>query len=131
MLKSIFPRVGIINKDIKFHVYVELCLNFSNIATDYYADLNAYFDNINNRQTSCLQVGLFHITDLRLYSLLLKDENSPPIIFKLTNNDIPLAVRAMEQGAFDIIVRPIKEESLKRLIMNAINNQQNKEREVS
>lgn len=124
MSRCTFSKVGVIDKDINFHIYVELCLNYCEIAIDYYADLNSYLNNVNNKGTKCLLVGLYHMDDFRLYSSILKNKNGPPIIFVLTNINIPLAVRAMIDGAHDVLVKPLAEESLKKLILQTIDDHQ-------
>lgn len=120
MCRSKFPKVGIIDKDINFHNYVELRLNYSKITIDYYADVNAYLNNIKSKQTRCIFAGIYNHYDIQLYLPILHNDEAPHIIFMLPNDDISLAVCAMKQGAFDVLVKPATERILRNIIFYAI-----------
>jgi two-component system, LuxR family, response regulator FixJ len=67
-----------------------------------------------------LDVRMPGVDGLKVQKLLRQQHASTPIIFITGHGDIPLAVRAMREGAFDFIEKPVRDDLLTASIDSAL-----------
>ncbi|MCD6039069.1 MAG: luxR [Gammaproteobacteria bacterium] len=67
-----------------------------------------------------LDIRMPQMSGLELQAQLNVRQNSLPIIFMTGHGDIPMAVRAMQAGAFDFLTKPFNDQILLDLIYKAI-----------
>lgn len=73
-----------------------------------------FLDNRNKRRFDCilLDVRMPGVDGLEVQKQLRRRHASIPIIFITGHGDIPLAVRAMREGAFDFVEKPVQDDIL-------------------
>ena len=67
-----------------------------------------------------LDIAMPGLNGLELQRALARDGIAPPIIFLTGRADIPMSVRAMKQGAVDLLTKPVNDEDLIKAVRNAI-----------
>lgn len=84
------------------------------IPMDAYATPHEYLDRRESFQASCLllTVRMPQMSGLELLRRLQDRPDAPPAIFLAEQADVPTAVEAMRQGAFDFLQTPVSEQHL-------------------
>ena len=75
----------------------------------------------NNNGCLILDIRMPGLGGLELQQKLIEMDCSLPIIFITGHGDIPMAVEAMQQGAFDFIQKPFRDQELLDRITDALN----------
>ena len=88
-------------------------------------DATAFLDQYSPESAGCvvLDVRLPGISGLDLQRELAHRGASPPIILMTGHGDIPMAVRAMKQGASEFLVKPFEEAELLDAVAAALRHQ--------
>lgn len=88
-----------------------------------YDSAKAFFDGIAGNPPSCVlfDVRMPGMDGLEAQRLLAKQEPRLPVIIITGHGDIDMAVRAMKEGAFDFIEKPIDDAKLVSSIASALN----------
>lgn len=73
-----------------------------------------------------LDVRMPEMTGMALQDLLRRKHIQIPIIFMSGHSDIPMAVRAMKEGAFDFFTKPFNHHALLEAIQHAIEQDRNR-----
>lgn len=81
-----------------------------------------FLDNRNKRRFDCilLDVRMPGVDGLEVQKQLRQRHVSIPIIFITGHGDIPLGVRAMREGAFDFVEKPVQDDILTASIEAAL-----------
>jgi two-component system response regulator FixJ len=83
----------------------------------------------NNDGCLVLDIRMPGLSGLELQQKLIEMESSLPIIFISGHGDIPMAVEAMQKGAFDFIQKPFRDQELLDRISEALNIARKREAE--
>jgi FixJ family two-component response regulator len=67
-----------------------------------------------------LDIAMPGLNGLELQQALTRAGSAPPIIFLTGRADIPMSVRAMKQGADDLLTKPVKDDDLLKAVHRAI-----------
>jgi two-component system response regulator TtrR len=84
------------------------------------ADFLAIFPSTQTEGCLLLDIRMPQMSGLELQAQLNARQNTLPIIFMTGHGDIPMAVRAMQAGAFDFLTKPFNDQVLLDLIYKAI-----------
>jgi RNA polymerase sigma factor (sigma-70 family) len=81
-----------------------------------------FLDTYDRDQPGCvlLDVRMPRTSGLELQRRLAADRRSPPIIIITGHGDVPMAVRAMKDGAFDFIEKPFNDQVLLERVQEAV-----------
>lgn len=82
----------------------------------------SFLSTFNPQRIGCLilDVRMQKMSGLELQEALNKKEAHLPIIFLTAHGDIPMTVRAMKDGAFDFLTKPVNGAQLLDLVDNAL-----------
>jgi len=83
----------------------------------------------NNNGCLVLDIRMPGLSGLELQQKLIESGSSLPIIFISGHGDIPMAVEAMQKGAFDFIQKPFRDQELLDRISEALNTARRQESE--
>ena len=83
----------------------------------------------NNNGCLVLDIRMPGLSGLELQQKLIEMDSSLPIIFISGHGDIPMAVEAMQKGAFDFIQKPFRDQELLDRISEALNTARMREAE--
>ena len=83
----------------------------------------------NNNGCLVLDIRMPGLSGLELQQKLIEMGSSLPIIFISGHGDIPMAVEAMQKGAFDFIQKPFRDQELLDRISEALNTARMREAE--
>lgn len=116
------PRIFIVEDDDAVRESLQLVLESLGHTVSAYASAGAFLEQFNSDLAGCL------VLDIRMPGMngmelqrKLNDSNSMlPIIFVTGHGDVPMAVEAMQQGAFDFIQKPYREQELLEKIERAL-----------
>jgi FixJ family two-component response regulator/chemotaxis methyl-accepting protein methylase/anti-sigma regulatory factor (Ser/Thr protein kinase) len=87
-----------------------------------YGSAEAFLSDVEHPHFRCLIVDLTltGVDGLQLLSRLRLEHLSPPMIFVTGQADLPMAVRAMREGAADFLLKPLRPETLRESIARAL-----------
>ena len=91
-------------------------------ACEIFESADAFLKNHSDERSGCLvlDIRMPGMGGLELQDKLLDTESSLPIIFITGHGDIPMAVEAMQKGAFDFIQKPFRDQELLDRIQGAL-----------
>lgn len=116
------PRIFIVEDDDAVRDSLQLVLESLGHTVSAFASAGAFLEKFNSDLAGCL------VLDIRMPGMngmelqrKLNDNNSMlPVIFVTGHGDVPMAVEAMQQGAFDFIQKPYREQQLLEKIERAL-----------
>jgi two-component system, LuxR family, response regulator FixJ len=119
---STAPRIFIVEDDDAVRESLQLVLESLGHTVSAFPSASAFLEKFNSDLAGCL------VLDIRMPGMngmelqrKLNDSNSMlPIIFVTGHGDVPMAVEAMQQGAFDFIQKPYREQQLLEKIDRAL-----------
>jgi RNA polymerase sigma factor (sigma-70 family) len=119
---STTPQIFIVEDDDAVRESLQLVLESLGHTVSAFASAGAFLEQFNSDLAGCL------VLDIRMPGMngmelqrKLNDSNSMlPIIFVTGHGDVPMAVEAMQQGAFDFIQKPYREQQLLEKIERAL-----------
>ncbi len=114
--------VYIVEDDLSFCRSLQCLLHALGFKTDAFGNAQTFLQKPNIERPACLllDVNLPDMDGLRLQQALNDLGRMVPIIFMTGYGTIPLSVRAMKQGAFDFLPKPLDAEELQRAICRAL-----------
>lgn len=97
-------------------------LNTEGIATQAFATAEDFLQGWSASWSGCIMVDIRMpgISGLKLQEELNARQNLMPIIFLTGHADVPIAIRAMKQGAFDFLEKPYSDHELLASIKSAL-----------
>ncbi len=92
-----------------------------------YPDAKAFLDAAHDEHPACLilDVRMPGMSGLQLAREAQVRRQAWPIIFVTGHGDVPMAVEAMREGAFDFLQKPFREETLIQRVQRAIEQDHN------
>lgn len=116
------PTVFIVDDDPIICQAISWLLDSVGISSESFAHAQAYIDAYNSNRQGCLliDVRMPGMSGLELQQHLKEQYNPLPIIMVSGHGDVPMAVRAMQAGAMDFILKPFNDQLLLEKIQTAI-----------
>ena len=124
------PLVCIIDDDDAIRESLRLLLYANGLRSLHYASADAFLADADAHDFDCLllDIRMPGMDGMELFRLLQRRRFAAPIIFITGHGDIPLAVSAIKEGAFDFLTKPFMDGELLPKVEAAI-GQHNEERE--
>jgi two-component system response regulator FixJ len=123
-------QICIIDNDEAIRESLHLLLFADGLSSCTYESADAFLAKETREQFDCmlLDIRMPGMDGLELFSILRQDQLQYPVIFITGHGDIPLAVSAIKQGAYDFLTKPFMEGELLAKVHAAIaHNRSNKE----
>jgi FixJ family two-component response regulator len=116
------PLVCIVDDDEAIRESLRLLLYASGLGSHGYASADAFLADQGAREFDCmlLDIRMPGTDGLELFRELQRRQVAWPIIFITGHGDIPLAVTAIKQGAWDFLTKPFREGELLEKVNGAI-----------
>jgi two-component system, LuxR family, response regulator FixJ len=108
------PQVHLVDDDPDVRSAVSLLLKTENFRVTAYADARAVLEGVDASTPGCLvlDVRLPDMDGLTLQRELKSRGVQMPVVFITGHGDIPMAVRAVSEGALDFLEKPFHDEAL-------------------
>jgi FixJ family two-component response regulator len=116
------PLVCIVDDDEAIRESLRLLLYASGLGSHGYASADAFLEDETAREFDCmlLDIRMPGTDGLELFRELQRRQVAFPVIFITGHGDIPLAVSAIKQGAWDFLTKPFREGELLEKVNGAI-----------
>ena len=125
------PLVCIVDDDEAIREALRLLLYSEGLQSVAYESADAYLSASEQPKCTCmlLDIRMPGTDGPELFRILKKQHLTFPVIFITGHGDIPLAVSAIKQGAFDFLAKPFREGELIKKVKAAIRQfQQDREK---
>jgi two-component system, LuxR family, response regulator FixJ len=108
------PQIHLVDDDPDVRSAVSLLLKTENLRVTTYADAKAILEGVDASTPGCLvlDVRLPDMDGLTLQRELKTRGVQMPVVFITGHGDIPMAVRAVSDGALDFLEKPFHDEAL-------------------
>jgi FixJ family two-component response regulator len=108
------PLVCIIDDDDAIRESLRLLLYANGLRSRHYPSADAFLADADAHEFDCLllDIRMPGMDGMELFRLLQRRRFAPPIIFITGHGDIPLAVSAIKEGAFDFLTKPFMDGEL-------------------
>lgn len=116
------PTVFIVDDDRNILRAMQFLLESVGLASEVFASGDAFLRRFDPEQPGCLvlDIRMPGLDGLELQEQLLAAGSALPVIFVTGHGDVPMAVEAMQKGAFDFVQKPFREEDLLERIQAAL-----------
>ncbi|WP_019557189.1 response regulator transcription factor [Thiomicrorhabdus arctica] len=114
--------VYVVDDDQQVRESLQWLLDSVNITTQLFKSGQAFLDTFSAGLPGCviLDVRMPDINGMDLHRLIKKVDQHFPVIIVTGHADVPMALRAMKEGAFDFIEKPYNDQHLLERIQVAI-----------
>ena len=118
------PNVCIVDDDEAIRESLRLLLFAGGLSSCAYESADAFLADSDPPHIDCmlLDIRMPGTDGLELFRILNRKHPAYPIIFITGHGDIPLAVSAIKQGAFDFLTKPFREGELLSKVQAAIDH---------
>jgi FixJ family two-component response regulator len=108
------PTVFIVDDDREVREAIELLMSSVGLASESYASAQAFLDGFDPARPGCLvlDVRMKGMSGLDLQQRLGSESIHPPVVVITGHGDVPMAVRAVKNGAVDFIEKPFNDQVL-------------------
>lgn len=122
MLKEPPPTVFVIDDDEAVRNSLRLLLKSLNLSVHAYASAQEFLPTYHPRQAGCLllDIRMPGMSGLELQQQLNLQGATIPVIFITGHGDVPMAVEAMQHGAFDFLQKPFRDQDLIDRVQRAL-----------
>ncbi len=116
------PIVFIVDDDSAVLDSIGLLMKSVGLEAKLFESAQSFLDSYSTEQSGCLvlDVRMPGISGLDLQAKLIELGCILPIIFITGHGDIPMAVKAMQDGAVDFLQKPFRDQELLDRVQNAI-----------
>lgn len=116
------PTVFIVDDDPGIRKAMQLLLKSVGLRSEIFASGDEFLARFDPERPGCLilDIRMPGLGGLELQERLLGAGNSLPIIFITGHADVPMAVEAMQKGAFDFVQKPVRDQELLERIKAAL-----------
>ena len=116
------PTVFIVDDDEGVRGSLRLLIKSVGLAPTAFGSAREFLDKYNPRQSGCLvlDVRMPQMSGLELQEQLNRQGAILPVIFITGHGDVPMAVEAMQAGAFDFLEKPFRDQDLIDRIQRAL-----------
>lgn len=115
--------VHLVDDDASLRTALERLLRAAGHEVRGYASVAEFLLAIDSRLDGCLLLDVRMPggpSGIELHQALLRRGETLPVIFLTGHGDIPMGVRAIKDGAFDFLTKPVKSEDLLRAVGQAL-----------
>jgi two-component system response regulator FixJ len=121
-MKSRAPSVYIVDDDDAVRGAVRFLIRSVGLAAQVYASAQEFLAAYDRRDPGCLllDVRMPGMSGLDLQQELNRRGATIPVVFITGHGDVPMAVEAMQQGAFDFLQKPFRDQDLLDRVQRAL-----------
>ncbi|WP_298609028.1 response regulator [uncultured Thiothrix sp.] len=114
--------VYVVDDDLSIREALSSLIRSVGLAVETYASALEFLAKQHKSKVACLilDIRMPELNGLELQSKLIELGQNLPIIFITGHGDIPMAVRAMKQGALEFLPKPFRDEDLLAAIHTAL-----------
>ncbi len=125
------PIVYVVDDDQSIRHAMELLLRSVNLPHRIFASGTEFLDAYREGMSGCLvlDIRMPGLGGLELQERLAERDCSLPIIFITGFGDVPMAVEAIQKGAFDFIEKPFRDQDLLDCVGKALESDETRRRE--
>lgn len=115
-------RVHIVDDDEAVRKSLQMLFRSVDIPTLAYASGDDFLDQFDGSAEGCvlLDIRMPGTSGLEVQKQLNERGNTMPIIFITGHGDVPMAVEAMQLGAFDFVQKPFRDQDLMERVSQAL-----------
>jgi two-component system response regulator FixJ len=126
------PTVFVVDDDVAVRASLRLLLKSVGLPTTVYASAQDFLAHYDAHQSGCvvLDVRMPGMSGLELQQVLNLRGATIPVIFITGHGDIPMAVEAMQHGAFDFLQKPFRDQDLLDRVQRALEKDQRTRQEL-
>ena len=123
-MKSAEPTVFVVDDDASVREALASLLESVALHVECFASPGEFLHRSQSDNPSCLilDVRMPGLSGLEVQQRLAHSERKMPIIFISAHGDIPMAVRAMKEGAVEFLPKPFRDEDLLTAIRQALDH---------
>jgi two-component system, LuxR family, response regulator FixJ len=116
------PVVFVVDDDEAVRDSLKMLLSAAGLRVETYPSAGSFLKGYVPSHSGCLilDIRMPGMSGLALQDEMHKRRISLPILFLTGHADVPIAVRALKQGAFDFIEKPLDSQRLVLAVMNAL-----------
>jgi two-component system, LuxR family, response regulator FixJ len=116
------PTVHVVDDDVAVRNSLRLLLKSVGLPTETHASASEFLESYRPTQPGCvvLDVRMAAMSGLELQRQLQSQGAAIPVIFLSGHGDVPMAVDAIQHGAFDFLQKPFREQDLIERIQQAL-----------
>lgn len=116
------PTIHVVDDDQAVRESIEWLIESVGLNIQTYGSANEFLDNYSEDSLGCLilDVRMPGISGLDLQHILAERGIDMPIVFVTGHGDVPMAVRALKNGAVDFIEKPFNDQVLLDTIQAAV-----------
>lgn len=116
------PTVFIVDDDKAMRDSLVFLLESVQLTSRPFESAQAFLEGYDPSESGCLllDVRMPVVSGLELQEKLRKEGHKIPVVMMTAHADVPMAVRAMHQGAIDFIEKPFNEQALLECIQRAL-----------
>ncbi len=116
------PTTFVIDDDEAVRASLRLLLKSVNLPVLTYPSAQAFLPTYDVRQAGCLvlDIRMPGMSGLELQQQLNLQGATIPVIFMTGHGDVPMAVEAMQHGAFDFLQKPFRDQDLIDRVQRAL-----------
>jgi len=121
-MKERAPVVCVVDDDAAARSSLRLLLKSLGLAAAAYESAASFLESYDPHQPGCLllDIRMAGMSGLELQQVLNQRGCITPVIFITGHADVPMAVEAMQQGAFDFLQKPFRDQELLDRVQRAI-----------
>ena len=121
-MKDLPPTVFVVDDDDAVRDSLRLLLKSAGITCDAYGSAQEFLSHYDAAQPGCLvlDVRMPGMSGLEMQQQLNLSGAMLPVIFITGHGDIPMAVEAMQHGAFDFLQKPFRDQELLDRVQRAL-----------
>ncbi|HVW71503.1 MAG TPA: response regulator [Steroidobacteraceae bacterium] len=121
-MKERQPTISVVDDDAAARSSLRLLLKSLGLAATAYDSAAAFLASHSPQQPGCLllDIRMPGMSGLELQEELNRRGSLTPIIFITGHGDVPMAVEAMQHGAFDFLQKPFRDQELLDRVQRAL-----------
>ncbi len=131
MIQTEIPIIRVIDDDEQVRASLQFALEAEGWHTTGYESALEFLSKNNPHQTGCVicDIRMPGMNGLELQRELQRCGNTLPLVFVSSHGDIEMAVKAVKDGAFDFLPKPVKIDKLIDVVRLALERDQQTRRE--
>jgi FixJ family two-component response regulator len=121
-MDSMVPTVFVVDDDVSVRRALARLLRSLGLRVEAFAGANEFFARAPRDEHGCilLDIKMPKTTGLDVQRQLGASGIEMPVIFMSALADVPLTVRAMKEGALEVLTKPFREDALLKAVHRAI-----------